>query len=80
MNSFRFFLGKFVSRLISPRKAELGLGKVYEVTLQKNMTGKEKEMFESGEMLLRYVVNVNQARSSLIVFLGAKINLANLRK
>jgi 16S rRNA pseudouridine516 synthase len=45
--------GKFVSRLISPKKAEQGLGKVYEVTLQKDMTGKEKEMFESGEMLLR---------------------------
>jgi hypothetical protein len=39
--------------LISPKKAEQGLGKVYEVTLQKDMTGKEKEMFESGEMLLR---------------------------
>lgn len=51
----RINTGKFVSRLISPKKAEQGLGKVYEVTLQKEMTGKEKELFEGGEMLLRCV-------------------------
>ncbi len=68
-----------MSRLISPRKAEQGLGKVYEVTLQKSMTGKEKELFESGEMLLRYVA---KPKNSILIalFLGVKINLANLQK
>ena len=44
--------GKFVNKLISP-KNKFGFKRVYEVEFEKPFSGLEKEIFESGRLVLR---------------------------
>ena len=45
--------GDLVQRLTSPKRKAGALGKVYEVQLQKELTGHEESAFASGELMLR---------------------------
>lgn len=44
--------GEIIQRLTSPKRKK-PLGKQYEVQLQKPLTGKEEEIFASGELMLK---------------------------
>lgn len=45
--------GEFVQRLTSPKRKAGAFGKVYEVQLQKPLTGQEEVSFASGDLMLR---------------------------
>jgi 16S rRNA pseudouridine516 synthase len=45
--------GELVQKLTSPKRKAGAMGKVYEVQLQKELTGQESVAFASGELMLR---------------------------
>lgn len=45
--------GDVIQRLTSPKRKAGSLGKIYEVQLQKDLTGEEESAFASGELMLR---------------------------
>jgi 16S rRNA pseudouridine516 synthase len=51
--SFVFSVGDLVQRIITPRKRVGVFGKVYHIKLQNPLSGKEPDIFASGELVLK---------------------------
>lgn len=50
---FIFPLGDLIQRIITPRKRVGVFGKVYHIKLQNPISGKEPDIFASGELVLK---------------------------